>query len=81
MADEDVKPAGRKRPPPDATRVARRVARFVSEPLVRLRCQEANDVEPKRVQRLNAGFFALEALRERTGAKERGKRKGKVRGR
>lgn len=80
MADE-IKQAGRKRLKPETVRVGKRIARFLATHTSKLHCQESCDKQPKEVQPLNAGFFALESLRSATvsSVKERAKRKGKVR--
>ena len=74
MAKGDVQTAGRKRASPDRKRVSLRVAKF---------CERHAPGEcPEGVQPLNAGFFALEAMRRANvaGTKQRRKRRAKVRG-
>lgn len=70
--------------PPNAARIARRVAEFRASddmPPAEPSCQEENDHEPKEVQPLNGGFFALEAMRQQNVAetKAREERRGKLR--
>lgn len=72
MADDKVQTAGRKRPKPEAVRVAKRVARFLAE--VALDAAKLKGVQP-----LNAGFFVLEAMRH-ANVKARSKHKAKARG-
>lgn len=81
MDTEGFLKAGRKRPAPEASRVTKRVARFLSSDEAEAPgCQEENDRVPKEVQPLNAGFFRLETMRDANVAKARTKRKAKVKG-
>ena len=67
----DIHPAqGKKRPEPDADKIARRVAKI-------------KDVAPKAegVVQLNPGFFRLERMRSQSVAKTRARVRAKVRGR
>lgn len=80
MDTEGFLKAGRKRPAPEASRVTKRVARFLGDEAEAPGCQEENDRVPKEVQPLNAGFFRLETMRDANVAKARTKRKAKVKG-
>lgn len=73
-----IRPApGKLRRPQAAARIAARVARFgVPEQRPRLGLVGMKEI----VQPLNPGFFQLEALRQATVAKKRGKTRAKVRG-
>ena len=68
-----VQQAGRKRLRPDDVRIAKRVAAF---------CECEAPAAPEGVQPLNSGFFELERMRYANAAerKQRGKKRGKVRG-